>query len=205
MIGILNSPHSNVASVTNALDYLNLEWIPVLERKHFKNINSLILPGVGTYPTAMEFIRTNGIDESISTFIEKGSNVFGICLGMQLLFESSSELKNSNGLGFLKGEVSIMKSSSSQKMPHIGWNTTQIIKESELYNGVSEEVDFYFANSFSCHPKNQEIIKSEYENGGIYVATVESENIAGVQFHPEKSQSGGLRMLKNFAKMATKC
>jgi glutamine amidotransferase len=205
MIGILNSPHSNVASVTNALDYLNLDWIPVREQKHFNKINSLILPGVGTYPTAMDFIRTNGIDESISAFISKGSNIFGICLGMQLLFESSSELKISNGLGFLKGDVKIMKSTNSEKIPHIGWNTTQIIRESQLYNGVSEEVDFYFANSFSCHPKNQEIVKSKYENGGTYVAVVEFENISGVQFHPEKSQSGGLRMLKNFAKMATKC
>jgi glutamine amidotransferase len=124
---------------------------------------------------------------------------------MQLLFESSSELKISNGLGFLKGDVKIMKSTNSEKIPHIGWNTTQIIRESQLYNGVSEEVDFYFANSFSCHPKNQEIVKSKYENGGTYVAVVEFENISGVQFHPEKSQSGGLRMLKNFAKMATKC
>jgi glutamine amidotransferase len=205
MIGILNSPHSNVASVTNALDYLNLDWIPVREQKHFNKINSLILPGVGTYPTAMDFIRTNGIDESISAFISKGSNIFGICLGMQLLFESSSELKISNGLGFLKGDVKIMKSTNSEKIPHIGWNTTQIIRESQLYNGVSEEVDFYFANSFSCHPKNQEIVKSKYENGGTYVAVVEFENISGVQFHPEKSQSGGLRMLKNFSKMATKC
>lgn len=205
MIGILNSPHSNVASVTNALDYLNLEWIPVWKKKDFRNITSLILPGVGTYPTAMKNIRTNGIDESITSFIEKGSNVLGICLGMQLLFESSSELKISKGLSFLKGNVKIMESNLSNKVPHIGWNTTQITNESKLYNGVPEEVDFYFANSFSCYPKDEGIIKAEYENGDIYVAAVESENIVGVQFHPEKSQSGGLRILKNFAKMAAEC
>lgn len=205
MIGILNSPHSNVASVTNALDYLNLEWVSVWKKKDFRNIRSLILPGVGTYPTAMKYIRTNGLDESITTFIEKGSNVLGICLGMQLLFESSSEIKISKGLSLLKGDVKIMESNLSNKVPHIGWNTTKITYESKLYNGVPEEVDFYFANSFSCHPNDEQIIKAEYKNGGIYVAAVESENIVGVQFHPEKSQSGGLRILKNFAKMAAKC
>ena len=205
MIGVLNSPHSNVASVTNALEYLNIEWIPVFEKTDFQKITSLILPGVGTHPTAMEFIKRNGIDEVLKSFVEKGSFVLGICLGMQLLFESSSELKNSEGLGILQGEVKKMESKSNSKIPHIGWNTTKIISDSKLCSGISEEVDFYFANSFSCIPKQQDIVKSVYENGDIYVAVVESQNIFGVQFHPEKSQSGGLRILKNFTKMAEKC
>jgi imidazole glycerol-phosphate synthase subunit HisH len=205
MIGILNSPHSNVASVTNALDSLNLEWRHVWGRSDFRHISSLILPGVGTYPSAMNYICDNGIDESLDSFIEKGSNVLGICLGMQLLFASSSEIQNTNGLGLLEGTVETMRGNGKTKIPHIGWNTAQIVNENTLFKNVPEEIDFYFANSFSCHPSNQNIIKATYENGGTYVAVVEFENIYGVQFHPEKSQLGGIRILKNFATKDAKC
>lgn len=205
MIGVLNSPHSNVASVTNALDYLNIGWALVNVRNDFKKVNSIILPGVGTYPASMNYIRKNGLDECLTSFVQKGSSVLGICLGMQLLFESSEEIEVSGGLCFLQGEVKLMKNNISSKMPHIGWNTTKITNEGSLYDGVNDEVDFYFANSFSCYPTRHEIIKSVYSNGNIYTAAVEFDNIFGVQFHPEKSQLGGLKILKNFVKMADKC
>jgi glutamine amidotransferase len=162
-----------------------------------READGLILPGVGAFPAAMERIRRQGIDELVAERESAGTPILGICLGLQLLFSSSTELGGERGLGLLDGEVSELRA-SGLKIPHIGWSRVRWERPSRLSEGIGDETPFYFVHSFAPRPDAAEALGTA-EYGERFVCAAERGDVFGVQFHPEKSSTAGLRLLANFA------
>jgi glutamine amidotransferase len=162
-----------------------------------RDADGVILPGVGAFPRAMERIRERGLDELIAERHAAGVPILGICLGLQLLFESSIELGGAEGLGLLAGPVSALEA-DGLKVPHIGWAPVRWEKDSRLSKGIESETPFYFVHSFAPRAQAGELLGSA-EYGSRFASAAELGNVFGVQFHPEKSSAAGLRLLANFA------
>lgn len=188
MIVIIDYGLGNLASVKNALDKLGVESKISNDPLMIKKADKLILPGVGAAGQGMKNLKEKGLDKLIIEEIRTGKPFLGICLGMQLLFEKSEE-GNVNCLGILKGTVKKFK--KMKKIPQIGWNQVEIIKDKSY---------FYFVNSFYCQPKDKKIITGITKYGEKFASIVVKDNLWGVQFHPEKSGSVGFKLLENFAK-----
>jgi glutamine amidotransferase len=159
--------------------------------------DGVILPGVGAFPRAMERIRERGLDELVAERVEAGVPMLGICLGLQLLFDSTTELGGAAGLGLLPGPVERL-SAPGLKVPHIGWAPVRWERESRLADGIPSETPFYFVHSFAPQPERAELLGSA-EYGERFAGAAQRGNVFGVQFHPEKSSAAGLRLLSNFA------
>jgi glutamine amidotransferase len=157
----------------------------------------VILPGVGAFPRAMERVRERGLDELIAERREAGAPILGICLGLQLLFESTTELGGAEGLGLLSGPVSELRA-EGLKVPHIGWSPVRWERPSRLVEGIESGTPFYFVHSFAPAPRPEELLGSAVY-GERFACAAERDNVFGVQFHPEKSSAAGLRLLANFA------
>jgi len=157
-----------------------------------------VLPGVGAFPKAMEAIRELGLDELMGEKLAAGTPTLGICLGMQLLFDRSTELGGADGLGFLAGEVGPLDA-PGLKIPQIGWNAISWKRASRLCSGLPDPTAFYHVHSFAPRPADSGDVLATAEYGGEFVTAVEREPVYGVQFHPEKSGPHGLRLLGNFA------
>ncbi|RMH02835.1 MAG: imidazole glycerol phosphate synthase subunit HisH, partial [Aquificota bacterium] len=153
------------------------------------------LPGVGAFKDAMENLKRLGLYAPILRHIERGKPFFGICLGLQLLFERSYEFGESKGLGVLEGEVVLLP--PKVKVPHIGWNQVWKKKGSDLLEGIKDGEHFYFVHSYHVVPKRWDVVLTTTDYGIDFVSSVEYENLFAVQFHPEKSQRAGLRLLEN--------
>jgi glutamine amidotransferase len=196
-IAILDYGMGNLRSVEKALEHVGVTALVASDPDEVRGADGVILPGVGAFPRAMERIRELRFDELIGERREEGVPILGICLGLQLLFESSSELGGAIGLGLLEGPVAELEA-EGLKVPHIGWEPVRWERESRLADGIPSETPFYFVHSFAPRPGADDLLGSA-EYGARFACAAERDNVFGVQFHPEKSSAAGLRLLANFA------
>lgn len=198
MIGIIDYGAGNLNSICKAWEYLGYNTEIIKKNKDTKKYEALILPGVGAFPEAMERLKENNLITFINKFIETKKPMLGICLGMQLLFEWGYEDEKTKGLDFLPGEIIKMK--DDKKIPHMGWNELEILKEDPLFNGLPKNPHFYFVHSYQLKEITKEVI-AVTEYGEKIPAVVKKGNIIGLQFHPEKSGQNGLKLLENFGRL----
>jgi glutamine amidotransferase len=197
-ICVLDYGMGNLRSVEKALVRVGAQAEITADADRARAADGLVLPGVGAFPKAMERIGELGLDRLIAERLDAGTPVLGICLGFQLLFESSTELGGARGLGLLEGEVTALEA-PGLKLPHIGWEPMRIERESDLTKGFEDGTPFYFVHSFAPRPADEGVIAGTAEHGGRFAAAIASPPLYGVQFHPEKSSEAGLRLLRNFA------
>jgi len=196
MLILIDYGMGNLRSVSKALEKVGFSVKVSSDPEEVKKAEVLVLPGVGAFRDAMENLRKLGLLKEILRHIERGKPYMGICLGLQLLFERSYEFGETEGFGVLEGEVVLLP--PKVKVPHIGWNQLWGQKPSDLLNGIKDGEYFYFVHSYHVVPKRQDIILTTTDYGVDFVSSIEYENIFAVQFHPEKSQKAGLRLLENF-------
>jgi len=196
-VAILDYGMGNLRSVAKALERVGAQAEVTADPAAVAAADGVILPGVGAFPKAMERVREGGLDALVAERIDAGVPMFGICLGMQLLFESSNENEGAAGLGLLGGPVTPLEA-NGYKVPHIGWSPVRWSHESALTAGLEGEPPFYFVHSFAPQPSRAEDVLGTASYGERFVCAVERPPLYGVQFHPEKSSSAGLRLLENF-------
>jgi len=196
-IAILDYGMGNLRSAEKALEHVGVTATISRDPETVRAADGVILPGVGAMPRAMERIREYGLDELIAERREAGVPILGICLGLQLLFDSTTEFGGSEGLGLLEGPVGELEA-DGLKVPHIGWSPVRWERESRLAEGIPSETPFYFVHSFAPRPAAEDLLGSA-EYGSRFACAARRDNVYGVQFHPEKSSSAGLRLLANFA------
>jgi imidazole glycerol-phosphate synthase subunit HisH len=196
-ICILDYGMGNLRSVEKALEHVGATATIASDPETVRAADGVILPGVGAFPKAMERVRELGLDELIAERRDAGVPILGICLGLQLLFESTTELGGADGIGVLPGGVAELEA-DGLKVPHIGWSPVRWEQESKLTEGIESETPFYFVHSFAPHPDRGDLLGSA-AYGSRFACAAERDNVFGVQFHPEKSSSAGLRLLSNFA------
>jgi glutamine amidotransferase len=193
----------NLASVINAFAKVGADATIESDPSELSQYDKLILPGVGAYGDAMEHLKENGMDEAVIAFAASGKPLLGICLGMQLLFESSEEFGETQGLGLIPGKVVAFDESKFDhhlKVPHMGWNELFQQKETVIFDGLDKDFYLYFVHSFHAVCDDQYAIgKTHY--GYEFVSAVQNGNIYGIQPHPEKSHENGLKIIENFAKL----
>ena len=197
-IAIIDYGMGNLLSVQKALDALGFPAIITNKTEEVIKAPGVILPGVGAFKDAMAALKATGLQEAIKEVCQSGKPFLGICLGLQLLFEVSEEGGWVPGLGLLPGEVRRLP--AGIKVPHMGWNQVKYPRPSILFKGIPEGSFFYFVHSYHVEPRNLEVIVAETEYGGQIVAAIEQGNLFGVQFHPEKSSTLGLKLLANFGR-----
>jgi imidazole glycerol-phosphate synthase subunit HisH len=199
VIAIADYGMGNRRSVEKALEHVGAR--PVLTADHalLRAAEGIVLPGVGAFPEAMRRIRAAGLDELIAERAGAGVPVLGLCLGMQLLFETSTEHEGAAGLGLLAGDVTALR---APRVPHIGWNLVTFERPSALTEGLGDAAAFYHVHSLACRPSDPADVVGRGEYGDErFASIVERGNVMGVQFHPEKSSRDGLALLRNFAKV----
>lgn len=201
-IAILDYGMGNLRSVEKALEHVGVTAAITNDASEVQAADGVILPGVGAFPAAMARIRELELDELIAERREAGVPILGICLGLQLLFESSTELGGATGLALFDGAVAELDA-EGLKVPHIGWSPVRWERESRLAEGIPSETPFYFVHSFAPRSSGDELLGSA-EYGARFCCAAERGNVFGVQFHPEKSSSAGLRLLANFAGVCAK-
>ena len=203
MIGIVDYNMGNLASVINAFAKVGVDATLESDPTKLAQYDKLILPGVGAFGDAMEHLKENGMDEAVIAYAKTGKPLLGICLGMQLLFESSEEFGAHKGLGLIPGKVVAFdetKFDHPQKVPHMGWNELFVQKESPLFQGLKKDFYLYFVHSYHAVCDDTYAIgKTHY--GYAFVSAVQNGNIYGIQPHPEKSHENGLTIIENFAKL----
>jgi glutamine amidotransferase len=199
-IAIIDYGMGNVNSITSMLNFIGIDDVQLSSTVSvLEDADKIILPGVGSFGSAMEKIKNDKIDLLLNDLIlTKKKPILGICLGMQLLCKSSSEEKFNKGLGFVDGEVTKFQQSNNLKIPHVGFNQIEVDKKSKLFNGIRNNTDFYFTHSYKMLSSELNLISSFCNYGEKFIAGFEFNNIAGVQFHPELSQTNGIKLFKNF-------
>lgn len=201
MIAIIDYGAGNLFSVKNALDFLKIENCVAKDPEIIRQADAMILPGVGAFPDAMEMLERKGMVPVICEEAER-KPILGICLGMQLLFESSSEFRSTQGLGLIPGNV-VKIDSHGLKIPHMGWNDLKVLHPCAMTREMEEDTYVYFVHSFRADTE-EENISCYTEYGEKIPALVHRGFVYGAQYHPEKSGEAGLKMLKNFAKLVEK-
>jgi glutamine amidotransferase len=196
-IAILNYGMGNLRSVEKALEHVGVTATITADPDRVRAADGVILPGVGAFPRAMERVRELGLDGLVDERREAGVPILGICLGLQLLFDSTTELGGAAGLGLLEGGVDGLDA-DGLKVPHIGWSPVRWERDSRLIEGIDSETPFYFVHSFAPRAQPAELLGSA-AYGARFACAAERDNVFGVQFHPEKSSAAGLRLLSNFA------
>jgi glutamine amidotransferase len=201
VIAVLDYGMGNLRSVQKALEHVGAEPEITYDAARIRAAEALVLPGVGAFPKAMEAVRERGLDELIDERRAAGVPILGICLGMQLLFESSVELGGAAGLGLLPGEVRALDA-PGLKIPQIGWNAVSWKRESPLTEGLPDPAAFYHVHSFAPVASNG-VVLGTADYGTEFVSAVAGDGVYGVQFHPEKSGPDGLALLRNFVALAS--
>jgi imidazole glycerol-phosphate synthase subunit HisH len=197
-IGIIDIGVGNIGSVVNAVYSQGWDSISITRPEDLSSVSHLIIPGVGSFSYIMNRLRELSLDTSICDFASQGSPVLGICLGMQILGDAGSEGVYSLGLGLISGEVNPINRTVGLPLPHVGWNDAVEVNKHPLLDGVKSGVDFYFVNSYCFSATNRKNVILETEYGECFPAMIANKNVVGMQFHPEKSQRNGLRLLDNF-------
>lgn len=200
MIAVIDYKAGNLNSVLKAFEKIGAKSFVAQDSKDLKKADKFLLPGVGSFKEAMLNLEKLGfVEELQEQVLVQRKLILGICLGMQLFLEKGFEGGVCNGLGFIEGEVVKFKENLGLKIPHMGWNELEILKQSPLYEGIENKSDFYFVHSYHVNCKD-EFASTKTEYGYKFVSSVQKDNIFGVQFHPEKSQNLGLKLLENFVK-----
>lgn len=199
MIAIIDYDAGNIKSVEKALYYLGEEAIITRDSQELLAADKVILPGVGSFEDAMDNIRKYDLEHVIKEITKKNTPFLGICLGLQLLFDSSEESPGVSGLSLLRGKIVKIPDNLGNKVPHIGWNSLHLLNNGTLFAGIKEQDYVYFVHSYYLKAEDPNIVTATTEYGVTIHAAVEKGNIFGCQFHPEKSSKIGLQILKNFA------
>jgi imidazole glycerol-phosphate synthase subunit HisH len=198
-IAILDYGMGNLRSVYKALEHVGAEPELTSDHARVRDADAIVLPGVGAMPKAMEQVRSLGLDELLRERVIAGVPVIGLCMGMQLLFESTTEHGGAEGIGLLAGTVEQL---DAPKIPQIGWNAVSWKRPSALTEGLPDPCAFYHANSFAPRPTDRQDVLGTADYGGEFVSVVERPPVYGLQSHPEKSGPDGLRLLRNFVGLA---
>ena len=200
MIGIVDYGMGNLESVRKAFEATGFasQWVRC--PADLEGCDRIVLPGVGAFGRAMENLRSADLIDPLRRAVEAGRPFLGICLGLQLLFEASSEHGTHKGFGWIAGDVQRLP--DSVRVPHIGWNTVGFPRPSRLFAGIAEDTHFYFVQSYFVAPHERTVIAATTDYGLTFTAAIERENLFGVQFHPEKSQAAGLQLLSNFGRIS---
>ena len=201
MIAIIDYDAGNIKSVEKALIHLGQEVIVTGEKEQIEKADKVILPGVGAFGDAMRNLRQSGLDKVIREVVDRGTLFLGICLGLQVLFESSEEAPGVQGLGILEGKILRIPQKEGMKIPHMGWKSLCLKNEGRLFKGIEEGAFVYFVHSYYLKAANEKIVKASAQYGVSIDASVEQGNLFACQFHPEKSSEVGLRILKNFVEL----
>jgi glutamine amidotransferase len=199
-IAILNYGMGNLRSVEKALERVGAEARVTADPEVARAADGVILPGVGAFPAAMGRLRELELDALVAERLSSGAPLLGICLGVQLLFERSTEHGGADGLGLVPGEVTAIDA-PGLKVPHIGWEPVTWERSSELTEGLGNETPFYFVHSFAVRPQDPADVLGTAEWGDRFACAIARPPLYGVQFHPEKSSAAGLRLLANFARI----
>ena len=199
MIAIIDYDAGNIKSVEKALTAIGEEPVLTRDSHTILNAEKVILPGVGSFGDAMANLRRYGLVDVIRKVTAQGTPFLGICLGLQLLFERSEETPGVDGLGILKGEILRIPAADGLKIPHMGWNSLKVTPGATLFRGIAPEPYVYFVHSYYLKAEDPSIVAATTEYGTQIHASVESGNVFACQFHPEKSSSVGLQILRNFA------
>jgi glutamine amidotransferase len=196
-VAIIDYGVGNLRSVEKAFAATGHQAVVTGDRSILCHVPRLVLPGVGAFAACISALREHGLFDFVRERVAKAVPLLGVCVGMQMLFEESEEFGRCEGLGLLKGRV--RRFSDELVVPQVGWNRIHQRQPHRLFSGVADEAFCYFVHSYFCQPENDEVVVGETEYGLSYASVVAKNNICGVQFHPEKSQTVGLQMLANFA------
>ena len=197
-IVLIDAGTGNLRSVQKALEAVGANVLRTDDPKKVVSGGRVVLPGVGAFGDFMSGLRARGLEEAVNDAVQRGIPLLGICVGMQALFEVGEEMGEHKGMGLLQGKVVKFADSLSVKIPHTGWNQLEAKNDARLFDQVNDGAYVYFNHSYYCQPQNSSDILATTDYGINYVCAVQCENIYGVQFHPEKSQAVGLKILKNF-------
>ena len=195
---LIDAGTGNLRSVQKALEAVGANVLRTDDPKKVVSGGRVVLPGVGAFGDFMSGLRARGLEEAVNDTVQRGIPLLGICVGMQALFEIGEEMGEHKGLGLLQGKVVKFADSLSVKIPHTGWNQLEVKNDARLLDQVDAGAYVYFNHSYYCQPQNSSDILATTDYGMNYACAVQCENIFGVQFHPEKSQAVGLKILKNF-------
>ena len=202
-VAVIDYDMGNLRSIANAIHHIGDYQLDVTaDPEVIRCADCLILPGVGAYPDAMASLHAKGLLPVLNEqVLEQRKPVLGICLGMQLLFESSAEGGRHDGLGWIPGSVELMQLAPGYRVPHVGWNNLQVQKNSFFFSSLGDDKNFYFVHSYHavCAPEH---VIATFEYDQIMTAAVRRDNVVGMQFHPEKSQQNGMRVLQEFMRWA---
>ncbi len=199
MIAIIDYGAGNLQSVKKALDYIGAESEITFDKNKIETADRVILPGVGSFGDAMDMLRKRGLEETVKNVASGEKPFLGICLGLQLLFEKSEESPEAQGLGVFGGEIKKIPSAEGLKVPHMGWNSVNIVQKDGIFRNIPDESYFYFVHSYYLSGANTVAATTSY---GVEIqCAVQKGLAAATQFHPEKSSEAGLQLLRNFAEV----
>jgi imidazole glycerol-phosphate synthase subunit HisH len=196
-VAIIDYGVGNLRSVEKAFHAGGAEAVVTSDERVLRAAEKLVLPGVGAFRACMEALTSRGFDRLVRERVEDGTPLLGVCVGMQMLFEESEEFGTTRGLGFMRGRV--RRFPEGLRVPQVGWNQVGWHAGHALSEGIEDDSFFYFVHSYFCEALDDADVLGSTDYGGVYASVVARANVCGVQFHPEKSQSAGLRLLKNFA------
>lgn len=201
MIAIIDYGAGNLSSVKKALDYLGAESEITDDKEKIFSATHIILPGVGSFGDAMMSMQKKGLTEAVKESAVSGKPFLGICLGLQLLFESSDESPDVKGLGILNGKIVTIPKENGLKVPHIGWNSISLRQKGGIFKDLRDESYFYFVHSYYLKGADNDAVAATTQYGVEIECAVQKGNLCATQFHPEKSGEAGLKLLKNFIDM----
>jgi len=199
MVTIVDYQMGNLRSVQKAFERTGTEATITSDPNQIAEATKIVLPGVGACGDAVDELRRRELVEPIREKIQSGTPFLGICLGLQMLFDVSYEGGQHEGLSVLSGEVVKFDLPNTYKVPHMGWNQAHFVKRPPIFEGIDEGTYFYFVHSYHVVPKESDLVSIQADYGGPFCASVWRDNLYATQFHPEKSQAAGLKVLKNFA------
>lgn len=205
MIGIVDYGMGNLRSVRNALESQAIESRIVATASELRAVERLIVPGVGAFAQAMDELIARELVKPIRESAAAGTPVLGICLGMQLLVSRGTEMGERAGLDLIPGTASLWPVQPPQRSPHVGWNNIALTRTHPVFDGVRARADFYFVHSYTVAVEAPDDVLATTEYGASFASVIANANVIGVQFHPEKSQTNGLRILENFASWDGTC
>ncbi len=202
MLAIIDYGAGNLKSVLNALNFIGCPGTVTSSPSEILSADGVILPGVGAFGSAMAEMERSGLVDTVKAAAKSGRPFIGICAGMQLLFEESEESPGAAGLGVLNGKVLFFPKDKGLKIPHVGWNSISIKKDSRLLGDITRTPFMYFVHSYYVKADDPKIVSASSDYGTTFDASVERDNLFGCQFHPEKSGTEGISILRRFAKLA---